>query len=354
MSVLLVIALISPSGLAHANFLSLITSAFASSGPDAQDPEPAPEPNSQTMPLLQAVASPDPKAATSSDITIDDAALEAETGPSGTAADLEDDPSPSDQISVYVVRKGDTVKQIAEMYDVSVNTIVYTNDLKKDQVLTEGQTLIILPVTGVRYTIKKGDTLASIAKLFGLPDSEDIQAFNGVTNETTLSIGEVLIIPGVEISSSNTTTAKPKTSSGSSKLPSSPKSSTSAAGYYIKPIPCDKTQGKHDRYAVDLSCHTSGTSIRAAADGIVIFAKYGWNGAFGNLMIIAHPNGTQTFYAHILPGSFKVSQGQHVSQGQVIAQVGNTGRSTGAHLHFEVRGAYNPGWNNSWKPWSSY
>ncbi len=329
-----------------------MTDAFASDAGIVTNP--VPEQNSQNVPLLEASPNPEPKAsATSSDPVIDDSALVADTGPAGTADDVNNDESAaSDQISIYVVHKGDTIAQVAAMYDVSVNTILYANDLKKGQALTEGQTLIILPVTGVRYTIKKGDNLASIAKKFGLTDSGDIQDFNDITDSSTLSIGQTLIIPGVELSGEVQATVKPKTTpKGSSHLPSSPaQSSGSASGYYIKPIPCPLTQGKHDHYAVDMSCHESGTPIKAAATGTVIFAHYGYNGGFGNLTIIQHGNGTQTFYAH--QSHISVTQGQHVTQGEIIGNVGSTGHSTGPHLHFEVRGAKNPGFDptgNSWK-----
>lgn len=89
--------------------------------------------------------------------------------------------------------------------------------------------------------------------------------------------------------------------------------------------------------------------VKAAASGTVKFAKTGWNGAFGNLVVIAHANGTQTFYAHL--SKISVSIGQEVNQGSIIGNVGSTGRSTGPHLHFEVRGAYNPGFDTSGQLW---
>ena len=242
-----------------------------------------------------------------------------------------------DQISIYVVRKGDTVAEIAKMFNVTSNTILWANDLKKGEKLTEGETLIILPVSGVKHTVLKGQTLKGVAKLYKV-DISEIASYNDIEEDTKLVIGDELIIPGAEL---EVETIAPK-----KKAPSYfADNSKATGGYYIKPIPCRLTQNRHDKYAVDMSCG-AGTPIKAAASGTVIFAKYGWNGAFGNLIIIKHPNGTQTFYAH--QSKFAVSQGDYVSQGQIIGYVGNTGRSTGPHLHFEVRGAKNPGFDNSW------
>jgi murein DD-endopeptidase MepM/ murein hydrolase activator NlpD len=101
-----------------------------------------------------------------------------------------------------------------------------------------------------------------------------------------------------------------------------------------------RTQGIHGYNGVDLAAGV-GTPILAAAGGEVIVAKgSGWNGGYGNYVVIKHPNGTQTLYAHM--SSTAISSGAQVSGGEVIGYVGNTGRSTGSHLHFEVRGAKNP------------
>lgn len=86
---------------------------------------------------------------------------------------------------------------------------------------------------------------------------------------------------------------------------------------------------------------STGTPIKAAASGTVTFA--GWKGSYGNLLVITHTNGVQTYYGHC--SKLYVSSGQSVSQGQTVAAVGSTGNSTGPHLHFEIRVngvAYNP------------
>ena len=265
------------------------------------------------------------------DVTIVDDALVPEEGPAGTIADIEK--PKNNTISLYVVREGDTLSEIAEMFEVTVNTIRWANDLSRSSTISVGQTLTILPVTGVKYKVKKGDTLASIAKdLHG--DADEIAQYNGLEEDSTLALGTELIIPNGEIAIAVAAPApRPSSSSGASP---------SYAGYYMRPITGGvKTQGIHGYNGVDLAV-PAGTPIVASAAGDVIVARgSGWNGGYGTYVVISHDNGTQTLYAH--NSANVVSVGQRVVQGQVIGYVGSTGRSTGAHVHFEIRnGPRNP------------
>lgn len=295
--------------------------------------------NSQNVALLQATPVIDPKAKIVDPLSIiDDSALIAASGPLGTAADIALDMPEFDQISVYIVHKGDTIGDIAKMFGVSTNTIYWANDLVKGQALKEGQTLVILPVTGVKYTVKKGDTLASIAKKFSA-DAEDIGKYNGIAVTSVLAIGDEIIIPDGEMSA----TVTKSTGGSSSKKAASP----AYSGYYIKPILCRITQNVHGNNGIDMSCGGSGAPIAAAAGGKVVVANTaGWGGGYGKYVVITHSNGTQTLYAHM--SNVAVSVGDVVKQGETIGYVGNTGKSTGPHLHFEVRGAKNPGSNGTW------
>ncbi len=331
---------------AHAGLLSFVDNLFVTKTEAAS--EEFVGQNSQKLALLEAQITPDPAAAKAAeaDIHIDNDALLTETGPTGTAADMVDIDEASSTISIYVTHKGDTVASVAKMFDVSQNTILWANDIKKGQALTEGQTLIILPTSGVRYTVKRGDTIASIAKKYKIDDPADIENYNDLSDG--LIAGTTIVLPGAEIAT--TTQVKKATTGGALPKNLATDSGISTDAYFIRPLPyaCPRTQGRHDKYAFDIGCAT-GTPIHAAASGTVIFAKLGWNGGFGNLIIISHPNGTQTFYAH--QSRFAVSQGEAVEQGQTIGYVGSTGHSTGPHLHFEVRGAKNPGFTDSPSGW---
>jgi len=295
--------------------------------------------NSQTVSLLKPTANPDSNAGQGGgDITIvNNNALLPDSGPMGTIADVQDNP-PKAQINLYVVREGDSLSQIAKMFDVSVNTIIWSNNIKRGDSITPGQTLVILPVSGVQYTIKKGDTVKSIANKFK-GDPADILAFNNLTEQGELVAGETVIIPDGE-DPAQTQSNIPSRSSNSNPLKKG-YSGPSYAGYYMRPVRGGvKTQGLHGYNGVDLA-DSCGVPILASASGdVVIGSNYGWNGGYGHYVVLSHSNGTQTLYGHM--SSIVVTEGWHVAKGQIIGYMGSTGKSTGCHVHFEIRGAKNP------------
>jgi murein DD-endopeptidase MepM/ murein hydrolase activator NlpD len=284
-------------------------------------------PNSQNMAVLKAVVNSNPSPSLNDHtILASENALVAEIGPAGTASEI-DDLTTSTEISIYVVRKGDTLSEIAEMFNVSVNTIVWANDISRNTALKEGQTLIILPVTGIRHTVKKGDTIQTIVKKYK-GDLDEVLEFNDLSINTPLKVGQTIIIPDAEM----TSVQRP---SGNATTPS-------YANYYMRPITGGrKSQGLHGHNGVDLAAPV-GTPIYASAGGTVIasISNGGWNGGYGNYIIISHPNGTQTLYSHNQTNFVKV--GDKVNKGDLIGKIGMTGKTTGPHIHFEIRGAKNP------------
>jgi LysM repeat protein len=294
-------------------------------------PEVAGNSNSQTMNLLEGYLNINPTGVGGPVIAIvDSTALEANGGDGEVFVDL--GKSGTGKISVYVVRKGDTLSEIAEMFGVSANTILWANDIKASAI-KEGQELVILPISGVRHVVKSGDTLQSIAKRYKA-DFSDVLSYNGFNSGTKIAVGDVVIIPDGVISAPKASIARSSGSSVSSNYPS-------YSGYYLRPIAGGRrSQGVHGNNGVDMASPT-GTPVMASADGRVIVSRSGgYNGGYGTYVVISHSNGTQTLYAHM--SANYVSVGQYVDQGQTIGAVGSTGRSTGPHLHFEVRGAKNP------------
>jgi murein DD-endopeptidase MepM/ murein hydrolase activator NlpD len=292
--------------------------------------------NSQTIPLPRAARNIDPHPAIGGgDIVVRNGnALLAESGPEGGVTEFTEGHQTGGQISVYIVREGDTLGEIAQTFGVSINTIKWANDIKRGSTIRVGQKLVILPVTGIKYTIKRGGTLRDVVKKYG-GDVDEAAEYNGVGPDEELSKGAVVIIPNGEI-------ATPKPIKRIAKRSVRGVIKVDATGYFVHPLNHAgvRTQRLHGYNAVDIGAPT-GTPIIASAAGKVILARgYGYNGGYGIYTIIKHPNGTQTVYAHM---SKNISyEGQQVVQGQVIGYVGNTGRSTGPHLHFEVRGARNP------------
>jgi LysM repeat protein len=333
--------------------------------------------NSQTMDLLQANVSSasvfqDPKGKstsygagksdskdsqidsnTSVNIVSDNAILPA-TGPLGMADEtvslsLED-------TSIYVVRKGDSIGQIAAMFDVSVNTILSANDMKKWDKLKEGDILFILPISGLEHTVVKGQTLKNIAKLYKV-DVSDIALYNGIAQDSKLAVGDKLLIPGGEMMDEggdkpapNLNTAPIRDQNYYALHPLQ-----NLIGYFVNPLPAGhKTQGLHGpgKRGIDIGAPT-GTDIYASAPGSVIAIKTGCKlgartcgGGYGNMVIVQHPNGTKTLYAHM--SKVLARTGDQVNRGQILGYVGSTGRSTGPHIHFEVFNARNPGASWSW------
>src|SRR3989344_679530 len=280
---------------------------------------------SQKLAVLKALRTPDPEQGRGGgDITIvGGSSLMPESGPVGTIANVSEGMT-NGTINVYVVRKGDNLSVIAKMFGVSVNTIIWANDIK-GSVIREGQTLVILPISGVEHTVAKGDTIQSIAKKYKA-DTYDISVFNNIDLDAKLAIGDTIIIPDGEIA-----TPAPTVSTGSNTLRGV--GGPDMSGYYMRPITGgSKSQGLHGYNGVDLATY-AGAPISSAAGGqVIVVATGGWNGGYGNYVVVAHPNGTQTLYAH--NSKNLVSVGDQVVKGQTIALVGSTGKSTGSHLHF--------------------
>lgn len=326
--------------LTHASILqaSPLKDFFATSKQEVPSDASSTEHNSQTTPILQASTNLDPNPAPGdADLNIiEDKALVAESGVAGGFVEINN--RKSDQIAVYEVKEGDTISQIAHMFDVSVNTIKWANNL--DRPIKKGDSLVILPTTGIKHTVKAGGTIEDIAKKYNA-DAKEIALFNGLSIDTTLTVGQEIIVPNVDL-----VVEEPKKPTKSITKTSTNKSSDNLASgssdWLIKPIRAGrKTQGIHGHNGIDFGA-PNGTPIYAAAGGTVIIAKNdnGWNGGYGNYVVIKHPNGVQTLYAHMT--TVLTSVGSQVPQGKEIGTVGSTGKSTGNHLHFEVRGAKNP------------
>ncbi len=255
-------------------------------------------------------------------------------------------PDLRDKIIEYKVQEGDTVSTIAEKFGVSEDTIRWQNDLVSKDSIKIGDTLEVLPVTGVSYKVAKGDTVNSIAKKFsgGGAAAETIQGvaqgildfpFNTFANDETyeLAIGQTVIVPnGVKQSD---VLWSPIASVVTRTTPNA--GSVTATGQFVWPTQGVITQNFAWYHpGVDIA-NNAAPAVLAADAGTVVYS--GWDpSGYGNKVMISHGNGYTTLYGHLQ--KIYVVSGQTVARGNAIGQMGSTGRSTGTHLHFEI---YTPG-----------
>lgn len=232
----------------------------------------------------------------------------------------------------YVVENGDTISTIAQKFGISEETVIWENDLTKKSVLKPGQTLRILPETGVSHKVQKGETIYSIAKKFGV-DAQAIISYpsNTFVNDETfaLAVGQELIIPDgtppAEAPAQPRYLARRTPDAGA----------VSGSGSFVWPTSGNISQSfRWYHQAIDIA-NKAAPEVLAADSGTVIVAGWPDNSGYGLRVIIDHGNGMTTLYAHLQ--KVYVESGQRVARGNAIGQMGSTGRSTGTHLHFEIR-----------------
>ncbi len=222
----------------------------------------------------------------------------------------------------YEVQPGDNLWDIARRADLDLDTLISANKLKRANLLNAGEIIHVPNQRGVFHQVKKGQSLSELAAAYKVA-VEEILEINGIEDPGALSVNENVFIPGAKL------------------LPEEreyllgwgfikPCRGWISSGYGWRRDPFSRQRRFH--HGIDLAV-PKGTPVYAARDGIVTYA--GWMGAYGQLIIIKHSQGYSTRYAH--NSATLVKKGQKIKQGQLIARVGNTGRSTGSHLHFEIR-----------------
>lgn len=233
----------------------------------------------------------------------------------------------------YDAKAGESVASVARDFGLSPDTVRYTNKLTSNS-LTKGQKIKIPPVDGIYVTVQKNDTLSGISKKYKI-SLADIRKYNNLPDNEPIFSGQEILVPGV-------VAPKPaSTTKGGSKATINADTGALAGrlpggGQFIWPLESPThfiSQGyKGGHRALDLN-RLNGWGIYAAAPGVVTThsSRYG----YGNQIDINHGGGIVTRYGHL--SQFKVKSGDYVQQGQLIGIMGSTGRSTGPHLHFEVR-----------------
>ena len=277
--------------------------------------------------------------------------------------DIDENAIPSNLITKYTVREGDSLEQIAALYNISIESIANNNNITSDGLKTD-QELLIPWVDAIIYTVESDDTLEEVSKRYGLESitissiNSDYLASNGFKE------GNQILIPGISFEDYNKINseielAQAKNASETKALKSREEAKAKELESKKKLINDAKDRAKVNN--VDLEKSSCGLiwptstknisqypskvhmaldianrqlpDIYAAANGKVVYS--GWDDSgYGNMVLIDHGDGMKTRYAH--NSELYVSVGEYVTQGQSIAQMGSTGRSSGPHLHYEV------------------
>ncbi|MCF8001869.1 MAG: M23 family metallopeptidase [Halanaerobiales bacterium] len=220
-----------------------------------------------------------------------------------------------EKIEFHMVEYGETLWSIAQKHNVNIDTLIGANNIDNMNRIKPGDSLLILPVKGLLYKIGPGQNIESIAENFNI-DSSVIREANNISPREKVNVDRLVLIPGV----------KPEFGYKDrlEKMLVAPINGR-ISSYY------GKRWGRiHE--GVDYAVNT-GTSIRAAGAGRVVYS--GWSNGYGYTVIIEHRKGLRTLYAH--NSKLLVHSGEWVERNEIISKSGNTGNSTGPHLHFEVR-----------------
>ena len=224
------------------------------------------------------------------------------------------------QFRRYQVASGDTLGAIAERFDVTLDTIISFNELRRERDMKEGLELVIPSHSGIRYTVRRGDNLSRIAGRHGV-SLDAILDVNDVAS-SVITPGQILLIPGAGLSENVRNRVL-------GQLFIAPARGGLSSPYGYRNDPFTGLRKFHN--GIDIA-NGPGTPVLASMSGSV--ASVGYNGNYGRYVIMRHPDGFQTLYAHL--ARTHVSQGDRVRQGQQLGEMGNTGYSTGNHLHFSI------------------
>lgn len=233
------------------------------------------------------------------------------------------------EIVRYVVQPNDTVSGIAAKFEIKPETILWANaQLENDpDMLTVGETLMILPINGAYHTVAAGDTSESIAKKYKVDPSAILNyELNVLKPGEALTVGQRLVVPG-----GRKPIVQKFVRAYSGPIPETAARGTGNFGWPVSGVITQKYWTGHA--GIDIGAPT-GTPVQAADSGFVIFA--GWDDkGFGKMILIDHGNSYLTLYGHL--DVFAVVAGDSVKKGELIGRVGSTGRSTGPHLDFRIR-----------------
>jgi LysM repeat protein len=231
-------------------------------------------------------------------------------------------------VNQYEVELGENYWTIAKKYGLDVRTLVGANP-EMPFIARVGETLLVPSQDGVLHVVEKGETLKSIAGLYGAVEG-DLKKANHVSWWSPLKAGDVLFIAGAKPEKMGAEWKNYYAKRGMFGMPFASWGRGWTSKFGMRSDPLTGEQRMHR--GMDFKAKY-GVEVFASAGGRVSFA--GVSGGYGNLIILSHGNAYNTYYGHL--SKIEVKQGQKVRRGQRIGRVGATGRVTGPHLHFEIR-----------------
>lgn len=223
-------------------------------------------------------------------------------------------------VSTYVVRPGDALSSIASRYRISLDTLISMNGIRDARRIQAGTRLRVPNISGIVHVVARGESVGSVAARYGVGTTAILDAND--LGSSVIRPGQSLFIPGARMSATELKKAL-------GELVAWPVRGGISSGFGYRPNPFTGIRQFHN--AIDIVA-PEGTPVRAAMDGRV--ADTGYNAIYGNYVILTHPDGYQTLYAHL--SKVAVKRGASLRQGAALGAVGSTGYSTGPHLHFSV------------------
>ena len=223
----------------------------------------------------------------------------------------------------YIIEEGDNLTVISRKIGANLDTLVSVNKISNANRLRPGQKIIVPNRNGLLYTMKKGESLEDVTERYDV-SLKRVLTFNKISDASNIEAGDDIFLPGAKY----TLDERIDKFGQMFSLPTTITRISSVFGYRVHPITGVRT--KH--MGVDIPGRLN-TPVYASRKGKVIFA--GYSGGYGNLVIVRHDKGYTTYYGHL--NSITTKAGANVGVGVMIGRMGSTGRSTGSHLHFEVR-----------------
>jgi len=220
----------------------------------------------------------------------------------------------------YTVQSGDTISGIAQRFGLAMDTVIGFNGIQDARELAIGSRLTLPNANGLMYRVRRGDSLGGIARRFGVR-LNDLADWNSLESSVIVP-GQALFVPGARLSEHELNRVF-------GRLFIFPTRGQLSSRFGLRGDPFTGVNRFHN--GVDLA-GSIGTPVVATMSGKV--SMLGYNPNFGRYLILTHAEGFQTLYGHL--DTFKVSKGMRVKQGELIASMGNSGYSTGSHLHFSI------------------